>query len=296
MSKNINYYQKLLLADIAKLLGAGAPATPQPASFPVVSRAQVDKARAAIEDSKPKPVPFSGLPGYSERGAPDTWDTAMGEVYGYRYWYLCLPPAAVGYIDYPPRPMMPLTPVLYGANNQPWEDGRAEARCTKKTNIVFTMVRAPLTHEPPEIREACGCGFWAYFNKGLEVRDVISTVAGTFPYLFSRGAGIPVFGVVKGTGRVIIGEKGFRSQYAQIMGLCLPQRALNQLGWWISGTLMHSSYTTDIPPGLEQCSLQEHSTRVSEIEGILATQYPSAKLFSSQDLLTRYFPPDKNYA
>lgn len=49
-------------------------------------------------------------------------------------------------------------------------------------------------------------------------------------------------------------------------------------------------------PEKEQCSLQEHATRVSEIEGILATRYPSAKLFSSQELLTRYFPPDKNYA
>lgn len=253
------------------------------------------------------PVPFSGMPGYSERGTPDTWDTAMGEVYGYRWWYLTLPPEAVGYIDCSPRSLTAdrMNGVLYGANNQRWEDGRIEARCTKTSNFVrsFTMDRQHIIHEPPETRgDGCGCGFWAYFNKDLQLNSVIPAVAGDIPQLYSFAAAIPVFGVVKGTGRVIIGENGFRSQYAQIMGLCLPQRALNQLGWWITQREDQAPWwfgdLRDHEPGpeKEQCGLQEHSTRISEIEGILATYYSSAKLFSSQQLLTRYFPPDKNYA
>lgn len=305
MSKEIYYSHKLIDA-IAKFLGMVAPAPSQPASFPVITQAQVDKARTVIENSKPpKPVPFSGMPGYSERGAPEAWDTAMGEVYGYRWWYLGLPPESVGYTPFSFKPPTPSIAgkqqrVLYGANNQPWRDGRMEAICTKPPT-VFTMVRPPVTHEPPETRgDGCGCGFWAYFDKALGGHTVMPSMAGKLPVLYSFAAAIPVFGVVKGTGRVIVGDKGFRSQYAQIMGLCLPDIAVRQLQWWMMRPkgLDADPWWGDVTgePEKEQCSVQEHATRISEIEGILDSAYPSAKLFSSQELLTRYFPPDANYA
>jgi hypothetical protein len=259
------------------------------------------RAMNAPSNNPVTPVPFTGMAGYSERGAPADWDTAMGEVYGYRWWYLVLSPRVVGYLNGYLRAVSAdrLPGVLYGANNRPWKDGRLEAVCTKSPNFI-TMSRPEFIHQPPETREACGCGFWAYFNKGLYVDRVLpSNFAGPLPYLGSYGAVIPVFGVVKGTGRVIIGEKGFRSQYAQIMGLCLPQVAVNQLSWWVKD---ESQLRTDVwydpfsLPDHEKCSEAEHITRVTEVESTLATGYPSAKIFSSQELLTQYYPPDKNYA
>ena len=248
-----------------------------------------------------KRIPYSGLPGYSERGAPEEWDTAMGQVYGYRWWYLPITPEMAGYLDCPPRTTVTGRHlcVLNGAHNQEWEDGRMEATCTSESPFYsFVMNKPPTIHKPPETRVACGCGFWGYFNQGLRVDEVLSFVDGYTPRLFSWAAAIPVFGVIKGTGRVIIGEKGFRCQYAEIMGLCIPQAAVQQLQWWIhykeSPTVLGPTHKQ--PPSFDKCSEAELVTRVSEIEGMLSARYPSAKIFTDQELLIRYFPPDKNYS
>lgn len=266
--------------------------------------------------TKPKPpsVPFSGMAGYSERGAPEDWDTAMGEVYGYRWWYLVIPPKLVGYVGYTGSRSIPAPDkqhgILYGANNQPWYDGRLEAVCTaRRGGFSFTTDRQHPVHQPPETREACGCGFWAYFSRTLTVSAVLSAqMAREVPSLFSYGAAIPVFGVVKGTGRIIIGEKGFRCQYAKIMGLCIPPVSVKQLSWWLTpgapghGLRYHdddfsfSHAYESVWSGREECTKVEHLIRIASIETILSDSYPSARLFTSKDLLTQYFPPDKNYS
>jgi len=272
-------------------------------SFPIASPVHLDKAKAIMDD-KPKPVPFSGMAGYSERGEPDDWDMAMGEVYGYRWWYLVVTPEMVGFIGVAPRGVAGKhVGTLYGANNQLWKDGRMEARCTASTGIMFrNSSKSYAQHYPPETREACGCGFWAYFNQGLRVQDVLATsFAKDVPQLFSYGAAIPVFGVVKGTGRVIIGERGFRSQYAEIVGLCIPPGAVTQLGWWLSyggrpDYAVDPGWTSVAAPDKEKCSEAQQVIRIAEMEALLADTYPSARLFTAQSLLTQYFPPDKNYS
>lgn len=253
---------------------------------------------ADMKNAKPKKIPFSGLAGYSERGAPEAWDLAMGEVYGYRWWYLVVPPELVGYIGCTDRVTTRRYGTLYGANNQSWQDGRLEAVCTTSgRGLSFTMDRQHVLHEPPETREACGCGFWAYFNRGLAVDEVLSgDFAKPVPALHTYGAVIPVFGVVKGTGRVIIGEKGFRCQYAQIMGLCIPPVAVNQLSWWLVSTNNYQGGKDHLSARKEKCSKAEHVTRIAQLEAVLSATYPGAKLFTSQDLLTQYYPPDKNYS
>lgn len=303
MSKHFD--PKEFLDIILKAAGL-SPSAPSP-SAGLQAMGVISPAGRALSQLQPKSfpvakkkIPFSGIAGYSEKGAPEDWDTAMGEVYGYRWWYLVLPPELVGYIDCTPRMMTADKQVgtLYGANNQPWHDGRLEARCTSYRGLGTSgvMNRTNEPHQPPETREACGCGFWAYFNKGLEVSEVLSMqFAGSAPHLLSYGAAIPVFGVVKGTGRVIIGEKGFRCQYAQIMGLCLPPVAINQLRWWLPISIYDTVYT-DVPLDRENCSEAELMIRLSQLEAILSDGYPSARLFTSQELLTQYFPPDKNYA
>jgi hypothetical protein len=231
----------------------------------------------------------------------------MGEVYGYRWWYLVINSELAGYrLHSLSSTFIPYAAQqeggLYGANNKPWTDGRMEAVCTRSSMRMFMFSRpSDYLHFPPETREACGCGFWAYFNKDVRVADIIPRMGGELPNLFSYGVAIPVFGVIKGTGRIIIGDKGFRSQYAQIMGLCLSPAAITQLSWWPIMCEREGFEAAELNPLAEKflaekCSEAEHATRISVIESILCQCFPSARLFTSQELLTRYFPPDKNYA
>lgn len=281
---------------------------------------------------KPK-IPVSGMQGFSEHGTPEEWDLAIGEVYGYRWWKLSIPAKLAGYIEAPDMTLNPQELRLVGANHQPWDAGRLEAKCTASSytspswDDLLNGRSEPFKHEPPEIREACGCGFWAYFDQFLSVDSHFTKLGAGKPYKVSNHCvEIPVFGVVKGSGRVIIGEKGFRCQYAEIVGLALPDIAFTQLGWWTTMDDMspvnnyserysprspnryrNNMYraltgqsgwyqTDDVPEGrTEEASRDEVMGRVAMIEGLLSVIYPAAKLMSDQDALRAYYPPDKNY-
>lgn len=299
-----NAWARMIIKGMGLSPTGRTPAQPKlhTASFSITSKKNLDQAKARID----KPIPFSGFAGYSEKGAPEDWDMAMGEVFGYRWWYLVVPPEMVGYLGYVAKPSaVRQTYILYGANNQSWMDGRMEAVCTKTNTKLFSgiMDRSTFTHKPPETREACGCGFWAYFNEGMRVDEVLAMkFADNTPSIFSYGAAIPVFGVVKGTGRVIIGEKGFRSQYAEIIGLCIPPVSVRQLGWWLTpgdgsfGQVYEPGWSDAFPSHRQECTPAEHEVRLASVETVIAQNYPSAKLFTDQKLLTQYFPPDKNYS
>ena len=154
MSKAID--PKALADFILKIIGISPGQAPalQPASFSITPKVKPPKPSAL-------PITSTGIQGYSERGMPEDWDTAMGEVLGYRWWYLVLPPELTGYIGCTPRLVTPdkFPGTLYGANNQAWSDGRLEAVCTYTRYPA--MGRMHVIHQPPETREACGCGYWA---------------------------------------------------------------------------------------------------------------------------------------
>lgn len=89
--------------------------------------------------------------------------------------------------------------VLNGAYGIAWSpctryDGRYTAKCHSKD----------CKNVPNE--NNCGCGFWAYWLP----KDVQTSM---YDY--------KIVGVIEGSGKVILGEKGFRSQYAVIRGLAL---------------------------------------------------------------------------
>lgn len=275
---------------------------------------------------KPK-IPVAGMSGFSEQGTPENWDLAIGEVYGYRWWKLRVPARFAGYAEAPEVVLDVKDTRLIGANSKAWDAGRNEAVCTVvgRTSVPswddLINGREPYEHEPPEIREACGCGFWAYFDQFLPANTHFPKLGSGKPY---RGDGniveIPVFGVIKGSGRVIIGEKGFRAQHAEIVGLCLPELAVSQLSWWTTefqigprgrshdprSSTMYQALTggpgwydtsTDNPFGTEtsEAARDEVIGRVAYIEALLSTVYPDAKLMSDQEGLRAYYPPDKNY-
>lgn len=111
-------------------------------------------------------------------------ELAVGEVYGIRWW-------TVGNIT----AGVPLT--LTGARDK-WHEGENAAVCK------VGAYRSRICDVPdPE----CGCGFWAYWT----------------PQAAPLLGGCRAVGVIKGYGRTLIGEKGFRCGKAQIVALTLGQ-------------------------------------------------------------------------
>ena len=283
---------------------------PGPAGSPGLTAAQAAPQK--------KPVPFSGMAGYSEAGTPDDWDLELGYIRGYRWFSIKIPESwagirrrdvRAGYYDVNGKPeindegMLDLPdeeiPLLTGAYGGTWQDGVNEAKCSKNG------------HEPPEVRgSGCGCGYWAYFDENLAV----SSVLGGWNTVSNGTVGICVLGCVEGTGRVIVGEKGFRSQYAKIVGLTVGQAAVPDLMWWRSTEYAQDSFgnSYSVAPGSSgagladfirngsgtpyqvQCSDEEVYNRLARIEDMLGRKYPSARIVSSEDTLRKLMPPDRS--
>jgi hypothetical protein len=143
---------------------------------------------------------------------------ALGHVDGYRWWKLAAPdllgsPAHADR-DWAAAP-------LIGANGFLWQSGVNEAVCSTDPSHeppVETYRRRSPSHPWPVPRwtagaseeSVCGCGFWAYWEPQ---EHAITGNAAAF---------LPVLGVVRGTGRTLIGPRGFRSQQARVIALHLP--------------------------------------------------------------------------
>ncbi len=127
----------------------------------------------------------TGANGFTEQGAPSDYDTAAGSVFGYRTW---------GIKD----------GMLSGAYGGEWpqlpesEGRRYTAKCK-----AHGCRNVPNEH-------SCGCGFWAYWQPS-EKNDIQYSHC--------------IIGVIEGSGKVILGENGFRSQYAVIKGLAPAESA-----------------------------------------------------------------------
>jgi hypothetical protein len=126
----------------------------------------------------------SGIHGFTERGTPGDYDTAAGSVIGYRCWTVSHNNA------------------LQGAYHGSWP---AAVAGFKHTAICYSQC---LDEQVPNESD-CGCGFWAYWLPS----DAIS---GTYSE--------PVIGVIEGSGKVILGERGFRSRYAVIRALAVSNK------------------------------------------------------------------------
>jgi hypothetical protein len=151
---------------------------------------------AKNEPVEQRQVSTTGMRGFQESPEPQDWDMAIGMVKGFRKWHILLPTA-----DEP-------SPILKGSYGKDFlehdmlEDGRRLGTCHNGS----------ATHPPEEVPadNGCGCGWWAYWSPqeakkhtsgGDSDRSVAVTIA------------------VEGSGRVVIGQKGFRSQYLRIAGI-----------------------------------------------------------------------------
>jgi hypothetical protein len=148
-------------------------------------------------DSTPEKVPevSSGLPGFSHA------EFVPGTVRGFRWWNVDAPPLHLSPFSDRGQAWMPR--YLHGQRDT-WAPGENIAECKPD---VFSVTRHPGV--PAPVRR-CACGFWAYWT--VRKHD-----------LGSHGdTKLPVFGVVEGSGKVLIGPEGFRAAKAKIIALYLP--------------------------------------------------------------------------
>lgn len=118
------------------------------------------------------------------------------------------------------RPDGLLTGVVY---RKPWTPGVNRAMCLLYTYTGFSAI-ASAYGVGPDLRvegyntfpdhsmENCHHGFYAYYDGSTNYHEAFETVGG----------------VIRGWGEAVIGTKGFRVQYAEIMGLVFgeePTRA-----------------------------------------------------------------------
>lgn len=188
------------------------------------------------EDTMDQPKYTSnGLTGFTEQGPADDWDLAMGSVRGYRWWKWTVPAHIAGYMaadqaygDFQR---------IRGAHSLDWPDGQVEAVCTKGSELSWDdlLNNVKKNHEVPEYRVPCACGFWAYWSPGIGYESIFGgQSSGPATLAFgTKSLEIPVFGSIKGSGRVILGENGFRSQYGELEALCIPLNAVSMLSHWI---------------------------------------------------------------
>lgn len=179
------------------------------------------------------------------RGAPgfdgnDEIDFAVGSVTGVRVWKMDT--ANCG---------------LEGQNGFRWADGENAAECS------YGCQSTP--------GEACGCGFWAYWDLGAA--------------LVFKPAEWAVAGVVEGYGRTMIGDRGFRSARARIVALCL----------------MFDIYTkpeTGDDGFYDVLDQQRHPDELAlkaEIEHALSLAYPSVQIRTSAKTMLAIHPTTKDY-
>lgn len=290
-----------------------------------------------MEDNQKPAIRSSGMNGFSEHGTPSEWDFGLGSVTGYRFWNWHVNPWHAGF-RYSDELFNGKDTYSYliGSYRGEWTPGRIEAKC-ERNNREWTFSSGAyedgnLVHEPPEYREACGCGWWAYFDKNRDVSDVLGGHRSNKPSIAQESllgrqdtVKLPVFGVIEGTGRVIIGEKGFRSQFAEVKALCLTNEARELLSWDVkqipavnvddgnsqsfASWLMHgdgsygfSAYAdgvrldSSLRVDYHKASEAEIVSRLTMAEAVLQELYPGAKILPDQKSMVKQFPPDYNYA
>lgn len=191
------------------------------------------------------------LEGFQEKGAPEAWDMAVGTVRGYRWWNVHMffvrrgsvydrytgvsfrnemgQPGSFGHNPMNPSPWVPcydrssVTGMHGGTWKRDWavKDGWHTAVCPSETvhkSALLARIGHPGKHAVPD--PECGCGFWAYWNR-LSSTDFASHPWVAYERNYGYTVTVPLAGVVEGSGRTIIGERGFRAERVRITDLAM---------------------------------------------------------------------------
>jgi hypothetical protein len=204
-----------------------------------------------------------GLDGFNGQLRQD-FDLAIGTVTGYRWWRLPAPDFSQDPLDADQHwPADRLT----GQCGWVYPAGVSEAICLNQQSH-----NVPTDYDP-HTGLVCGCGFWAYWQP----QD----------YHVQRG-GLPIFGVIEGFGRTLIGTAGFRSQKARVVALIPSLRLVPEStysGWYdpLAGR-----------PG-DQIDDARIETWMAVLETRLEQLYPGVRVFSTLSALRAAYPPTPGY-
>jgi hypothetical protein len=183
---------------------------------------------------------------------------AIGMIKGFRKWSILLPK------------MDGVEPEVlkgsYGKNfldHEAGADGRRKATCHQSGS----------KHPPEEVPadNGCGCGWWAYWAPEEAQKHGGNGGAGAIDVTIG----------VEGTGRVVIGQKGFRSQYVKVTGIC-PDESLDADGMnrLVKFSRMH---LLDAPVYATVDDLRD-GAGTDPVYGTLAARYPEIARHGSREL------------
>lgn len=124
------------------------------------------------------------------------YELVLGSVYGARTWQ----------VHSRTGELFPLH-----AGQIPWERGVNEATCRRHhISGFYSSSYDPKNHQIHE----CSCGYYAYFDpSGHEMKNIDSE---------SNTRGNYAGGVIRATGKTVIGDKGFRASKAEIVAIYHP--------------------------------------------------------------------------
>jgi hypothetical protein len=163
---------------------------------------------------------------------------------------------------------------LVGATGYAWPDSVLEAQCGNGRS-----------HQVPTEADngnRCGCGFWGYWGM-MELAN-----GGMFA---SSTSGLPVLGVIEGYGRVLLGEKGFRSQKAKIIALAPAFSVQAEVTPRFPGRTYQQTYDPYLDFAREHKS-EEEEAQVKE----RAQQHADAWMAVIQDRLGQLYPGARVFA
>lgn len=187
-----------------------------------------------------------GLPGFTEDKSPDDWDLAMGKVIGYRTWTFRRHSLYCRYrrdspISFNTREAIQRSyePKFFGCHCESglsgnwggyWDTSTLKAECKTSNYAISTFTGLSVPDRCERVLDdpdGCGCGIWAYWR-----------LPGNQPSIAHNNLSLlsqywQVAGRIEGTGRVVIGKKGFRCERAKLTDLAvfrrMPGDALREL-------------------------------------------------------------------
>lgn len=144
---------------------------------------------------------------------PEPFDNGLelmvGAVYGFRWWRL----GPSGELFSPWR------------GPYPWRRDLNEARCLRNRRLLGGWRAGPRwfgyperAHDAPAPYRECHCGFYGLWRIPIADKESVPMVWEIDLSTSGAGHGF-IFGVVEGSGRLLIGSDGFRSRWARPMAV-----------------------------------------------------------------------------
>lgn len=273
------------------------------------------------------------MDGFSEKGEPGSWDMAVGTVRGFRWWTLTVPFVPTAYrrpfrhfgywadrdFFYPPshdwstgfeRYAPDLVRAgITGMHSGAWyRDGRDDkdryhafcACLAELPALRATLGLNPHIHSDYIPDPGCGCGFWAYWD-GLSYDFELAFPQVRKSSRYGLEVNVPLGGIIEGSGRTIVGTRGFRSQFAKITDLALDFDGYCLFTDEDSEPSTEYRYSVNSPVGKflpflsRETGIEPETIRAAVTRTVTEILGDKFRMYTSLSDLTENAPRDENY-